>query len=236
MALEFAGMNFSCVADSMGRQQLPHNDCVLPLLSKLLGYVIIALAAVSKFPQIYLILKNKSIKGVSTAASELEIVGFTIALAYCMFKRLPFSAYGELVFLLIQSVVQIVLMYYFSPVDMGTWLKTGLYCGLAPPLLMGHVGPVMFEALYAFQHAVFMVSKVPQIVENFQNKSTGQLSIATNFVNFGVCVARLFTSVQEKAPPSMVVGCVLGIITNGIVVYQIFQYSSKKIEKKKKAA
>ncbi len=33
---------------------------------------------------------------------ELEVAGFTIALAYCLFKQLPFSAYGELVFILLQ--------------------------------------------------------------------------------------------------------------------------------------
>ena len=52
--------------------------------------------------QIYLILKNKSIRGLSVASFELEVVGFTIALAYCIFKDLSFSAYGELVFLLLQ--------------------------------------------------------------------------------------------------------------------------------------
>lgn len=36
---------------------------------------------------------------------ELEVVGYTIALAYCLHKGLPFSAYGELLFLLIQGAL-----------------------------------------------------------------------------------------------------------------------------------
>lgn len=36
---------------------------------------------------------------------ELEVIGYTIALAYCLHKGLPFSAYGELLFLLIQGVL-----------------------------------------------------------------------------------------------------------------------------------
>jgi hypothetical protein len=36
-------------------------------------------------------------------AFELEVVGYTISLAYCLHKGLPFSAYGELAFLLIQG-------------------------------------------------------------------------------------------------------------------------------------
>jgi hypothetical protein len=36
---------------------------------------------------------------------ELEVVGYTISLAYCLHKGLPFSAYGELLFLLIQGAL-----------------------------------------------------------------------------------------------------------------------------------
>ena len=46
---------------------------------------------------------------------ELEVVGYTIALAYCLHKGLPFSAYGELLFLLIQGAVVV---------------STFLYCAL----------------------------------------------------------------------------------------------------------
>jgi mannose-P-dolichol utilization defect protein 1 len=53
--------------------------------------------------QILKILKNKSVRGLSVVGFELEVVGYTIALAYCLHKGLPFSAYGELAFLLIQG-------------------------------------------------------------------------------------------------------------------------------------
>ena len=51
------------------------------------------------------ILKHQSIRGLSVISFELEVVGYTIALAYCVHKRLPFSAYGELVFLLVQGIL-----------------------------------------------------------------------------------------------------------------------------------
>lgn len=54
--------------------------------------------------QIMKILKNKSIAGLSIAAFELDVVGYTIALSYCIQKGLPFSAYGELFFLYIQGM------------------------------------------------------------------------------------------------------------------------------------
>ncbi|KAJ7549962.1 hypothetical protein O6H91_07G076200 [Diphasiastrum complanatum] len=233
--MEFAGINFTCAFDSLTHYEVPHKDCLLPLLSKVLGYCIVAASTIVKLPQIIVILKNKSIKGLSIPSFELEVVGFTIALAYCLFKRLPFSAYGELVFLLLQSIILVVLLYQLSPtLTLKTWLKAILYCAIAPILLAGHITPSLFEALFAAQHAIFFFSRLPQILENSKNHSTGQLSFLTNFMSFGGGVVRLFTSIQEQAPVSMVVGSVLGVITNGIVVYQILAYDKSAELKRKK--
>jgi mannose-P-dolichol utilization defect protein 1 len=59
--------------------------------------------------QILKILKNSSVRGLSVVAFELEVVGYTIALAYCLDKGLPFSAFGELAFLLIQGMLVILM-------------------------------------------------------------------------------------------------------------------------------
>lgn len=58
------------------------------------------------FLQILKILKHQSVRGLSVISFELEVIGYTIALAYCVHKGLPFSAYGELAFLLIQGIVE----------------------------------------------------------------------------------------------------------------------------------
>lgn len=52
------------------------------------------------------ILKHQSVRGLSVISFELEVVGYTIALAYCVHKGLPFSAYGELAFLLVQGILR----------------------------------------------------------------------------------------------------------------------------------
>lgn len=122
-------MDMSCMMESIEKYQVPDKDCVLPLLSTFLGYAIVASSIFLKVPQIYVIVKNKSIKGLSVASFELEVAGFTIALAYCLFKQLPFSAYGEVFFILIQSIVCLALIYYYSPTHgAGMWITTALYC------------------------------------------------------------------------------------------------------------
>lgn len=52
MQLQFAGMDFTCVLDSLEKYQIPEKDCFLPLLSKSLGYAIVCGSVFLKVPQV----------------------------------------------------------------------------------------------------------------------------------------------------------------------------------------
>ncbi|KAG7029325.1 Mannose-P-dolichol utilization defect 1 protein-like 2, partial [Cucurbita argyrosperma subsp. argyrosperma] len=162
-------MDFTCVFGALNHGKFPEKDCLLPLISKLLGYCIVAASTT-----IMKILKHQSIRGLGVISFELEVVGYTIALAYCVHKRLPFSAYGELVFLLVQAIILVAVIYYYSQlIDSASFLSHASimrtfqlrsscgetcnclntlplrYCALAPTVLAGQINPALFEALYA---------------------------------------------------------------------------------------
>ncbi|OMO78860.1 hypothetical protein CCACVL1_14053 [Corchorus capsularis] len=201
--MDYLGIDFSCAFGSLKSGNFPPKDCLLPLISKLLGYAIVAASTTVKLPQILKILQHRSVRGLSVVAFELEVVGYTIALAYCLHKGLPFSAYGELAFLVIQALILVAIIYYYSkPVGISTWIRALLYCAVAPTVLAGQIDPILFEALYASQHAIFFFARVPQIWKNFSDKSTGQLSFLTCLMNTAGSLVRVFTSIQEKAPTS----------------------------------
>ncbi|KAJ1384834.1 PQ-loop repeat [Sesbania bispinosa] len=212
--MDYLGIDVECAVGSLRHGHFPDKDCLLPLISKLLGYAIVAASTTVKLPQALLfpllfsafilkILKHQSVRGLSMLSFELEVVGYTIALAYCLHKGLPFSAYGELLFLLIQALVLVAIIYYYSrPLRTTTWIRALLYCAVAPTILAGQIDPFLFEALYASQHAIFLFARIPQIWQNFSNKSTGELSFLTSFMNFGGSMVRVFTSIQEDAPKS----------------------------------
>nr|KJB58350.1 hypothetical protein B456_009G215300 [Gossypium raimondii] len=235
--MDYLGIDLSCAIGSLKDGNFPPKDCLLPLISKLLGYAIVAASTTVKLPQILKIVNHKSVKGLSLIAFELEVVGYTIALAYCLHNGLPFSAYGELVFLLIQALILVAVIYYYSkPVGITTWIRALLYCAVAPTILAGQIDPILFEALYASQHAIFFFARVPQIWKNFsQNKSTGELSFLTCLMNVAGSLVRVFTSLQEKAPAMVLLGSVLGIATNGALLSQIILYWNSQVPKEKKA-
>ncbi|KAK1555971.1 hypothetical protein Q3G72_033998 [Acer saccharum] len=233
--MEYFGIDLGCAIGSLRNGKFPEKDCLLPLISKVLGYCIVAASTTVKLPQILKILKHGSVRGLSMLAFEMEVVGYTIALAYCLHKGLPFSAYGELAFLLIQGIILVAIIYHYSqPLGTLTWIRALLYCAIAPTILAGQMDPMLFEALYASQHAIFFCARVPQIWENFKNKSTGELSFLTCFMNSAGSIVRVFTSIQEKAPSSVILGSVIGIVTNGTILSQIIIYRKPQVKKDKK--
>lgn len=49
--MAFLGIDFSCALGSLRDGHLPEKDCLLPLISKLLGYVLVAASTTVKLPQ-----------------------------------------------------------------------------------------------------------------------------------------------------------------------------------------
>ncbi|XP_050219219.1 mannose-P-dolichol utilization defect 1 protein homolog 2-like isoform X3 [Mercurialis annua] len=79
-------------------------------------------------------------------------------------------------------MILVAIIYYFShTIPALTWI---IYCVVAPTVLAAQIDPLLFEALYASQHAIFLFARIPQILKNFSNKSTGQLSFLSCLMNF----------------------------------------------------
>ncbi|CAN7038353.1 hypothetical protein IGI04_005310 [Brassica rapa subsp. trilocularis] len=228
-AMDYLGIDLLCATNSLRHGHFPAKDCLFPLITKLLSYFLVAASMTVKLPQIMKIVDKKSVRGLSVTAFELEVVGYTISLAYCLHKKLPFSAFGEIAFLLIQALILMGCIYYFSkPLSVGAWVRVAVYFALAPALFAGKIDALVFEALYASKHLIFLSARVPQIWKNFRGKSTGQLSFLTCLMNLGGSMARVFTSVQVNAPFSMLLGIVLAVFTNGIIMSQILLYRVKE--------
>ncbi|XP_055960470.1 mannose-P-dolichol utilization defect 1 protein homolog 2-like isoform X2 [Mercurialis annua] len=102
-------------------------------------------------------------------------------------------------------MILVAIIYYFShTIPALTWI---IYCVVAPTVLAAQIDPLLFEALYASQHAIFLFARIPQILKNFSNKSTGQLSFLSCLMNFAGSIVRVFTSV--------ILGSAIGVMAHG---------------------
>ena len=80
-------------------------DCHKFTISKGLGFAIIAGSCILKVPQILKITKSGSVYGITAISIYSEIFNFTNTIANSVRLNLPFSVYGEGIFIQIQNAV-----------------------------------------------------------------------------------------------------------------------------------
>ena len=199
-----------------------------------LGYAIVAGASIVKLPQIAAIARAGSAAGLSPLSAELEEVGLSIAAAYGLSSRLPFSTYGEAVFLFLQNSILLALIYALTgarargAVAVGAaalWLRF-----LASPSLT----PSLARRLMDASTAIFLSARLPQIAANARSGSTGALSLATYAANTLGGLARVATTLQAGGGGAMLRNYALGAALNATVVGQILWYGKKGGARKKK--
>ena len=73
-----------------------------------------------------------------------------------------------------------------------------------------------------------MLSRVPQIIANYRNQSTGQLAFFTFFLSFLGVIARLGTVLLETDDFLYQLQYILALFLNGVIVLQFILYWNNK--------
>lgn len=132
-------------------------------ISKCLGYGIILGAVVVKVPQIINILKAKSAEGLSDIMYYLEIFVLNIQISYGIHTATPFSVYGETIFLNIQSVIIVLLIWTYSKTTSSStklfWLT--LLAGQGAYLFFGTVPEWLWDYLTGSINILNIISRSP---------------------------------------------------------------------------
>lgn len=91
---------------------------------------------------------------------------------------------------------------------------------------------VLRLCLFTLIALIFFLLQALQINCNTQAQSTGQLSLISVSLQFGGCLARIFTSFKETGDPLVIIIYFISSFMNGIIFAQIFAYwgASKKKE------
>ncbi|XP_069776174.1 mannose-P-dolichol utilization defect 1b [Narcine bancroftii] len=208
--------------------------CLKVLLSKILGLGIIAGSVMVKLPQIFKILRAKNAVGLSFKSVLLEMLSITGSMTYSIRNHFPFSSWGEAVFLMFQTLtIGFLIQHYSGRMQRGVVLLLVYF--LLVGLLLSPITPLVGVAfLQALNTPAIMFSRVIQIVTNYRNGHTGQLSALTVFLLFAGSLARIFTSVQETGDQLMVLTYVVASTFNGIIAAQLLYYWSVPTEMGKK--
>ncbi|KNZ58859.1 hypothetical protein VP01_1846g3 [Puccinia sorghi] len=224
-----------CYTNLIYSVQLDHIYCLKYGISKFLSLAIVFGSGIVKVPQIIKILQSRSARGLSLTGFLLDSLGLVIictGLHFFQEKKktiIFFSKSRESFLLLIQNTIIVTLIILSS-----RYPRAGLLSFVAasiPALLLGITlvpnSPVpssLLQGLLTLSIPLALSSKIPQIMINFQKKSTGQLSSFLIFSSFLGCLARLFTTLTETGDLTLLINFSCGSILNGILALQILSY------------
>lgn len=85
-------------------------------------------------------------------------------------------------------------------------------------------------------HSLFSLCvQLSQVYTTFVNKTTGQLSVITSFLNWSGTAARIFTTLQETQDPIILITYTSSFIVNSIIMLQfgIYWNATSKDSRKK---
>lgn len=217
-------------------------DCVALAISRGLGMGIVGMSSIVKIPQILKLVASKSAEGLSFVSFALETLGYIISLAYGFRMNFPFTTFGETALIGIQNIVvcMLILTYSGKKGAAGAFLAfmLGLVYLLTDPTKTGLITEQNMVLLQGLTIPLSLFSKIPQVMANFKNKSTGQLSVFSVVNYLAGSLARVFTTIQEVNDPLILASFIGATILNAILALQVVAYwkNAPKVsdEKKKK--
>lgn len=200
-------------------------QCLKLGISKGLGLGIVVAGSIVKLPQLLKLVNAKSGEGLSVIGYVLETISYIVTLAYNVRLKFPFSTYGETAFISVQNVAIILLILHFAKKDVYAAGVLGGVLAFAAALFEPRVVPYRYlQILQGLSIPLSLASKLPQIVTNYQNGSTGQLSAFTVFNYLAGSLARVFTTLTEVNDPFIFWGFVLAATLNAVLAAQMVIY------------
>jgi len=199
-------------------------QCLTAASTKLLGYFIIVASSLIKLPQLFKILSARSASGLSFSGTFLELIAITFTASYSYAKRFPFSAWGEAVFLYVETALIAFFTLWFNRNRLGSLLFLMLCVSSVYLLTSGLLTPAQLWYLQACNVPLAVGGKLIQAGVNLKNKHTGHLSFITAFLLFIGCIVRILTSIQETGDKVVIITYAAASLANLVLVLQILYY------------
>lgn len=206
-----------------------NGECMWLYMSKVLGYFLVILSLGLKFPQISKILSSKSVSGISSLSFYVEVYSFGLLSAYCLHNNQPLNTFGDNLILGLQCVLQVWLLWLYGQFSLlHKVIVSAQFVAVFAYLAYGDVPDMVWSLIITSNLPINTIVKGSQMLANYQNQSTGQLSLGTVSLSFlGTCI-RVLTSVVETNDFQLVVNYVIGTAYNAILLGQIYYYAPRK--------
>lgn len=228
--------------------QVLEPECFKFVLSKTVGYAIVAGSAGVKLPQLLSVMRARSVGGLAGSSIIIELAATCASFAYFVALGYPFSTWGENAFLFLGQTVMTLLYFHYTS-------------GVLSPNCLATIAPIAALGMVLYQRALpdmvlptavcgllrlpsctvtcqqiagslpmvlMLFGRLPQIVQNLRQGHTGQLSLVTHLLNVAGNIARIGTILQELDDPIVLASAVSSFVQNSILVAQILLLGGMK--------
>lgn len=187
-----------------------------------LGYSCVVGSVFRCLPQIHRILTRKSVEGISFTAILAEFLIYSINLAYNLYYKYPFNTYGDLCISWVVLIFVMVLIQRFKKFDTSkVALVTVLSSIWCYTLFSNSLPAYILSALQAASSVgLALGSRIPQILLNWRQGTTGELSIIMFIANGLGCLIRIFTTIALTGDMLLLSNCVFHFVLNAIIIVQ----------------
>ncbi|XP_067098820.1 solute carrier family 66 member 3 [Osmerus mordax] len=182
---------------------------------------------VLKFPQIFVLIRAKSTKGISLNSLILELTGFIVFVSYQMYYNYPPPTYLEYPILIAQDVILLLLILHYNGSLKQSVLYAAVFVGGWHLLTLQKWIIDLAMSLCTFISAG---SKFAQLQCLWQSKDSGQVSALSWAMATYTCAARIFTTTVTTGDMQVLVRFVVMTLLNTWVLATVLYYrkSAKK--------
>eukprot|EP00428_Durinskia_dybowskii_P076452 CAMPEP_0170401620 /NCGR_PEP_ID=MMETSP0117_2-20130122/25118_1 /TAXON_ID=400756 /ORGANISM="Durinskia baltica, Strain CSIRO CS-38" /LENGTH=237 /DNA_ID=CAMNT_0010658427 /DNA_START=17 /DNA_END=730 /DNA_ORIENTATION=- len=205
-------------------------DCLGTYAAKAVGTLILVGAFALKIPQIYNIYSTGEVVGLSPGAFYSEVPLSLVSVAYNFLQGNPFTSYGEGFIIMVQNLILVIMLWCYMKPPPSTATILSVLAMFSATTVISLFMPRQYQYILPLTTMPMMIySRMAQIIANYQQGTTGQLSIITSILQFGGSVARIGTTIVEVGWDISLLS-VYGISTAlaGILLAQIIFYNYVK--------
>ncbi|KAL4660625.1 mannose-P-dolichol utilization defect 1 protein-like isoform X1 [Arapaima gigas] len=221
--LTFA-MPDKCYQELLHKVNLFHVPCLRIVLNKTLGIWVMLGYVTVKLPQIFKMMRAKSADALSFPSILVELYVVTGTLADRITQNFPIGAWGEVLFVLFQTIAVGFLIQHYRGHTMRGLLFLVIYSSLAF-LLVSHLVPRLFiTAMQAFNIPAMVAARLLQLWTCYQRGNTGQLSAISVFLLFVGSLAHAVSSLLNTENYHMTLPYIIIFCSNSLVACQMLYY------------
>ena len=221
------------------------NEQLLKIGQQFLGLLITFVSLTLKIPQIYTIIKKKSVKGLSPLSNYFDFYSILFQGLYSLHKNLSYLIYLEYFSTSIQNITIIFLSWYYSEkTTYKDFLLRFIFIITTPLIIIfsllknGSLIPENIWSILVLCGLPFMsISRISQMIKIQKEKSVGAVSLMSFVLRAAKNFIKVIVILFESKNWQLIINQLwYGILTLGVIIFY-FKYKNYKVsdEKEKKS-